>query len=227
MKSTKHLVPALAVLTLAILLSGCSDTRRASPKVIGVDIRHGNVWPGLTETLTAAGYKVVVMEQDINAESLKPLGILFSHSPDKPFADDEINAISKFVRSGGGFIGAGQAWSWTYKEYGNKPIETYPLNMLGKKLGFTVTSQTVGTPTYFATDVMTGISLVERSDWWPSAIECSSRDCQSIIRDEQQRSMGAMLSYGRGRITIYGHGELLKDNPAVLLNTVKYVSRQP
>ncbi len=156
---------------------------------------------------------------------LKKIDVLMIMSPTTPYAEAEVQAIAQFVKGGGGLLCAGQAWSWTYKEYGNQPIETYPLNVLGKQLNFEVSEENAGTPTYLETEILTGTDRVERTDWWPSKVKITSKDGQSILRDENQRSIGGLLPLGDGRIVLYGHASLLKDNPQVLLKTVSYVSR--
>ena len=99
--------------------------------------------------------------------------------------------------------------------------------MLGKQLNFEVSGENAGTPTYLETEIMTGTDRVERTDWWPSKIEITSKDGRTIIRDEARRSIGGLLPLGDGRIVVYGHASVLKDNPKVMLRTVSYVSRLP
>jgi hypothetical protein len=207
----------------ALLFQGCATPTRT----VGIDLQHGETWPGLAETLAANGYRVVPLNRSIAAAQLKKIGVLLVIAPTKPYADAEVQDIERFVKADGGLLCAGQAWSWTYKEYGNQPIEAYPLNILGKQLNFVVTGENAGTPTYLDTEIMVGTERVERTDWWPSKVAITSQDGRTIVRDENQRCIGGLLPLGDGRIVVYGHASLLKDNPKVLLRTVSYVSRLP
>jgi len=195
-------------------------------RTVGIDLKHGKT-TGLTETLVAGGFSVVPIDQSIDAATLKKIGVLMIIAPTKPYADTEVQAIAQFVKAGGGLLCAGQAWSWTYQEYDNQPLETYPLNVLGKQLNFTVTGENAGTPTHLDTEIMAGIERVERTDWWPSKVAITSKDGRTIVQDETQRSIGGLLPLGEGRIVVYGHASLLKDNPKVLVKSVAYVGRLP
>ncbi len=223
-KKMKAMNLIIGIFIVAVLLiQGCAKPTRT----VGIDLKHGETWPGLAETLVAGGFRVVPINASIDAAMLKKIDVLMIMSPTTPYAEAEVQAIAQFVKGGGGLLCAGQAWSWTYKEYGNQPIETYPLNVLGKQLNFEVSEENAGTPTYLETEILTGTDRVERTDWWPSKVKMTSKDGQTILRDENQRSIGGLLPLGDGRIVLYGHASLLKDNPQVLLKTVAYVSRLP
>jgi hypothetical protein len=216
---------ARVVVTLLALLmiQGCAKPMRT----VGIDLQHGKDWPGLAKTLVSNGYKVVLVKQPIDPAALKKIGVLIIFAPTKPYTDGEVQSIARFVKAGGALLCAGEAWSWTYKEYGNKPIETYPLNVLGKEFDFTVTKENVGSPTYLDTEIMTGIERVERTDWWPSKVEITSTSGQTVVQDQNRTSIGGRLTVGNGRIVVYGHDSLLKDNPKVLVKTVSYLKRMP
>ena len=209
---------------LAILMfSGCGQPTRT----VGIDLQHGKDWPGLKETLASNGYKVVPIKHPLDAATLKKIGVLTILGPAKPYADAEVQAMARFVKAGGGLLCAGEAWSWTYKEYGNHPVESYPLNELGQQLNFTITKENVGAPTYLDTEIMTGIERVERTDWWPSKVEISATNGRTIVQDQNRTCIGGLLTVGKGRIVVYGHDSLLKDNPKVLLSTMSYLKRRP
>ena len=210
-------------LLVILLIQGCATPRRT----VGIDLQHGGDWPGLADTLVSNGYKVVPIKHSIDTATLKKTGVLMIFAPTKPYADAEVQAIVGFVKKGGGLLCAGQAWSWSYKEYGNQPIETYPLNVLGQQLNFVVTKENVGTPTYLDTEIMTGIERVERTDWWPSKVETTSTNGQTIVQDQNRSSIGERLTVGKGRIVVYGSSALLRDNPKVLVKTVSYLKGSP
>ena len=217
-----HLIICILVVPV-LLIQGC-----AKPiQTVGIDPKHGETWPGLAETLVASGFRVVPINHSIDAATLKKIGVLIVIAPTKPYEDAEVEDIARFVKKGGGLLCAGQAWSWTYKEYGNRPIETYPLNVLGKHLDFTVTAENAGTPTYLDTEIMAGIERVERTDWWPSKVVITATNGQTIVQDQNRTSIGGLLTVGNGRIVVYGNSSLLKDNPNVLVRTVSYLKGMP
>ena len=209
---------------LAILMvQGCGKPTRT----VGVDLDHGKDWPGLANTLVSNGYKVVLIKQPVDTATLKKIGVLIIFAPAKSYADAEVQAIVGFVKAGGGLLGAGEAWSWSYKEYGNQPIENYPLNALGQQLNFTVTKENIGTPTYLDTEIMAGIERIERTGWWPSKVDITSTNSQTVVQDQNRSNIGGRLTVGKGRIVVYGHDSLLKDNPKVLVSTMSYLKRRP
>lgn len=212
---------------IALCATGCSRGPRPVKTVVGIDMNHSKGWPGLAEVLMARGWEVMPIDHAIETETLDKIGVLIIASPTTDYAGAEVRAIKRFVKEGGGLVCAGQAWSWTYKEYENKPVETHPLNQLGKSLGFEVTSDSIGKPTYLATDVMKGIGTLVHTDWWPSRIAFSSKDAAIVVRDDQQRIAGGSFMLGHGRVAVYGHGLLLEQNPEVLRNTVAFVGRFP
>ena len=210
-------------LLVLLMIQGCAKPTRT----VGIDLQHGKDWTGLAETLVSSGYKVVPIKHPMDAATLKKISVLIIFGPTKPYADAEVQAIARFVKAGGGLLCAGEAWSWSYKEYGNHPIESYPLNVLGQQLNFTVTRENIGTPTYLDTEIMAGIERVERTDWWPSKVEISATSGQTVVQDQNRTCIGGRLTLGKGRIVVYGHDSLLKDNPKVLVSTMSYLKPGP
>jgi hypothetical protein len=213
----------IGTLLALLLVQGCATRTRT----VGIDLQHGEKWAGLEETLVSNGYKVVPITKPMDAATLKKNGVLIILAPTKPYSDAEVQAIMGFVQAGGGLLCAGQAWSWTYKEYGNQPIETYPLNVLGQQLDFMVTAENAGTPTYLATEIMAGIERVERTDWWPSKVAITATNGQTVVQDQNRSCIGGRLTVGKGRIAVYGNDALLKDNPKVLVSTMAYLKPMP
>lgn len=195
-------------------------------KSIGVDLKHGAIYSGLKELLDEKGYNVVFIDSEINDDVLSEVEALLLISPTKLFSDEEVQAVEDFVSKGGGLLCAGQAWSWTYKEYGDSPIESYPLNNVGKAMDFWVTGLNIGAPTHVESDLLSGQQDVVRNGWWPSKIEVNGKDSQVLIRDNDFRPIAGCQPYGKGRIIIYGHGGLLKDNPDILSRSLEYIRQE-
>ena len=74
---------------------------------------------------------------------------------------------------------------------------------------------------------MAGIGGVERSDWWPSEVRVDDKSGKAILKDENHKTVGALQSHGRGKIVVYGHDGILKDNPRILVNSVNFVAGFP
>ena len=224
---TNCLVPTISIALALLLFQGCAPKPQQTATVVGIDVGHGSDWPGLVETLASNGYKSIPLDPPVDSASLEKIGILLIAAPGSAHTPAEVDAIRRFVKSGGGLVCAGQAWSWTYKEYGAKPIDTYPLNVLGSRLKFWVTENNVGAPVELATEIMAGIGGVERSDWWPSEVRVDDKSGKPILKDENHKTIGALQSLGRGKIVVYGHEGILKDNPRLLVNTVDFVAGFP
>ena len=224
---TKSILAAISTALVLLLFQGCAPKPNPSRTVVGIDVGHGSDWPGLIETLASNGFKSVTLDRPMDSASLEKIGILLIAAPGSTYAPAEVEAIRRFVKSGGGLVCAGQAWSWTYKEYGNKPIDTYPLNVVGRRLKFWVAENNAGAPVEFGTEIMAGIGGVERSDWWPSEVRVDDKSGKAILKDENHKTIGALQSHGRGKIVVYGHDGILKDNPRILVNSVNFVAGFP
>jgi hypothetical protein len=213
------------LIAVGLWTTACTKSARPASNVVGLDLYHGEVWPGLSGTLADAGFQVVTLDHEIDAASLAEIGILFVSSPTKPYSGREVKEIAAFVKSGGGLLCAGQTWSWVMKQQENKDVEYHPLNQLGQPLSFTVQAKNIGEPTYFDTEVMSTVSAITRTDWWPSEVELSTRKSRAIVRDDQQRIMGGLSPLENGRIVVFGHSGLLRDNPIVMVNSIRYAGR--
>jgi hypothetical protein len=75
--------------------------------------------------------------------------------------------------------------------------------------------------------IMAGISHIKRTDWWPSKVEVTCTNGQTVVQDQNHSSIGGRLIVGNRRIVVYGHDSLFKDNPTVLLKTISYLKPGP
>ncbi|HMO50210.1 MAG TPA: hypothetical protein PKE26_04870 [Kiritimatiellia bacterium] len=223
----KSILSITCISVAVLIIQGCATVPRQSSSIVGLDVRHGQVWPGLAEALASNGFKAITLDNAIDSASLEKLGVLFIAAPNSKYRVGELDAIQRFVKNGGGLVCAGQAWSWTYKEYGNQPIETYPLNIIGRRLNFWITEHSSGEPVYFGTEIMAGISVVERSDWWPSEVRANEKSFKPILKDDKHKTVAALQTYGRGRIVLYGHDGILKDNPKLLIHSINFAMGLP
>ena len=88
---TARNVGTLSIFIVPVLLiQGCAKSTRT----VGIDLKHGEAWVGLAETLVAGGFRVVPINESIDAAMLKKIGVLLIMAPTTPYADAEVQAIA-------------------------------------------------------------------------------------------------------------------------------------
>ena len=198
---------------------------------IGIDLYHGKAILHFDKAVKELGFTHTILDHSPDQNKLNEIDVLLiatsGMNSDKSFSPSEIMTIKNFVINGGSLICADQAWSWVYRSYGNKPIDAFPLNVLGKNLGFQITGKNVGAPCFYETEIMYGINKVTRKNWWPSQIDFLLGSGQAIIRDENYRIIAGHISLGKGYIIIIGHGAMLAENPRLTKNVLKFLSNKP
>ena len=205
-------IPAIALLTL---LMGCSPTgtKSVSPNLYShnvlVDLYHGSINQTLKSAIETAGFQTKTSDNPISDLSLQSIGVLWiTDNASRDYQPNEIKSVRSFVENGGTLICSGQAWSWVSDK---KDIHKYPLNQLGKSLGFTITGQNIGNPvSKESSPYLAGIESFTRTDWWPSRIESEAAGYQPLIRDQNMKTMAVFIPCGKGRIFVFGHGSLLE-----------------
>jgi hypothetical protein len=226
MNYTKFIILSL----LCIFGAGCSQDSKNKISV-GVDLYHGKGWKGLIEGVEQLGLKPHLIDRPMESKDMDLIGTLIIsgipiHEP-HPLKEEEVAQIEKFVARGGNLIVCDQAWAWVCKVYGNKPIEKYPLNLIGKRLGFWITDKNVGAPTNIAqTEITKGIKEIFRKDYAPSKIELQAPDSVVLLRDAELQVVAGYFKYGSGQVVIYGHGAILPENPMLFTNTLKFVTKK-
>ena len=197
---------------------------------IGLDLYHGEIFEGFEKFLSQNGFKPVLINHPIDKNIANPINILLiltlGYTSQKTFDNIEIETIYNFIYKGGALICADQAWSWVYKKYGNKPVEKFPLNVLGKRLGFFITGKHIGAPSALTTDITSGIKSIERINLNPSEIEFNSPSAQAFIRDEKSRIIAGYFTLGKGCIFVIGHKSILEENPKLVLNILSHLVLQ-
>ena len=204
---------------IAVASQATGKTAAASTGIpVGIDFYHAKFWQGGADMLHNAGYELVPLEEPLTAANMQNIRILIisgiAHGMNtRPYEPAEVDAIEQYVKNGGGLFCSGQAWSWVYKEYGNSPIEKYPVNAIGRKLGFTITGSNIGAPTYTDPVLLSGMNRLQHHDWWPSEVAFSSKSASPLVRDENLRIIAGTTGYGKGRIVVVGCEGILIENP--------------
>lgn len=107
-------------------------------KNVLIDLYHGTALPVLDGAdgarLQAKGFSFDTSTQALTNDNLAPYDVLiisfayYSSDEFARFSDVEIAAIKEYINQGGSvfFIG----WGWVWSQYGEAPMEDYPLNQL-------------------------------------------------------------------------------------------------
>lgn len=206
------------------LMIGCSSVgakdytyQDVKSRTILFDLFRGAMTQGIKPTIERAGYQIKKSDVSISDETLQSVEVLWvAADSGREYQSDEIKAIKSFVKSGGTLICSGQAWAWGGDK---KDIAKFPLNQLGKELGFTITGLNIGKPTVMESSLyLDGIESLTHKDWWPSKVEPLVRDFQVLIRDQDEMPMAIFLPVKKGRIFVFGNSGLLWDNPQIVMN---------
>ena len=213
------------VCVVALLAAGCGGGFR--PNVVAVDLLHGRPWPALEQELGQLGLQVLPLRNETDFRRLARAGtllILASDSGTAPvISEDSTKKIERFVRAGGGLLCAAESWSWVAG--GERVVDHFPLNTLGRRLGFRILDRAAGAPRNISPSLLGGLDGIRRSDWWASEVRVTAEGAESLITDGELRPMAARFPCGQGRIVVVGHCELLRENPEVLRNVLLYLTR--
>ena len=206
------------------LLTACSSLSRDDSmglhlhanKVL-VDLYHGSIDPAVKAAILDGGFELRTSDLPLRDEELQSVGtLLISDNANRSYQSAEIDAVERFVDKGGTLICAGQAWSWAGDK---KDINTYPLNQLGRRLGFTITGQNIGKAAGETSSAyLRGAESVNQTDWWPSMVQAETSRFTILMRDDKMKPMAIRMLKGDGQIFIFGHGAILNDNPHIARN---------
>ena len=138
-------------------------------KVLGISGAWPSFWPtgGIVELLRPEGYSFSLIprkqESDrLTREKLQGVSVLllpsafdfFNPSGYLAFNQSELNLIRDFVSGGGGLGLLGLGWSWA--QYHDPSLQTFPLKPVGDLFGVAWTAAVVGDPTHNQIDPNTG-----------------------------------------------------------------------
>lgn len=219
MKITKSLLTCFMILLLLLLGTtneGLSET--ISRRAILFDESREEFWAGLIELgyarlaqeLREDGYIVESLKNGpITRDKLSGYAVLAVVNPWAPFQETEIEAIKKFVETGGGLLIIGLGWSWV--DYKKQSIDKHPANQLGRFFGITTNDDIVMDPTdhegdlgfpifYEFTDhpVTVDIRKVSTINGNPSSLNISG-SAIPVVR-------GDFDSFSGYRVKVYGSG---------------------
>jgi hypothetical protein len=198
----------------------------------GVFTSIGGTFKSLAHELSSAGYEISALTSPpITKERLFGGDVLVISDRWKDFAASEISDIKDFVRSGKGLLLIGVGWSWV--DYQKQPIQKFPINVLGQEFSMTVNDDVVadetdnrGEPvnpifhTFTCHPITYGLSKVSPAKGMlPSSLTISGSSQAVITGDSDAYStyhqqvyprgrsppVGAVNTYGSGRVALFGH----------------------
>jgi len=232
--TTPTTLPAVASAPATSLPKESPVPASEPPAIVILDTYHGIPLPGVTDLVELKGaqslpFEIRPMKSLLTDELLAKTRVLViagvtSFTTFNTFSEQEIKAVEKFLADGGGLLCAGQAWSWVYPSYGNKPINEFPLNVLGKQLGFFITGEALGDAILLSTDITSDIHRIEQNNWNPSEIQFTSPDYVPFLQDNNSRVIAAYTRHGKGRLVLVGHEGLFKGNPRLLRSVLAFLA---
>ncbi len=87
----------------------------------------------LTGALRAKGYQVTDIPGRVTASALSGIGVVVIGNAVNDFTSTELTVLETYVKNGGGLLLAGLGWFW--KPYHKRPLDQYPMNVLGERFG--------------------------------------------------------------------------------------------
>jgi hypothetical protein len=195
--------------------------------VVAADLAHGSLWAGAVGWFHQQQWTVTLMDRWEGADVLGGVDVLVvNHHPTRRFSPSEIESVVHFVSRGGGLLCGGQAWSWVHSQYGNKPVEAYPLNELGARIGFWVSERDVHAPAQGVGPLGAGVPLRHLSGWAPSELELRSPQSQVLVRDARFRVIAGAVEHERGRAAVLAHDAFANENPELLARLLRWLARK-
>lgn len=220
---------------IASFLVGCAspqtvrfDAKRS--QTVGVALFYGQAWKGMRPCAENLGFTLNVHDRPLDKRFLSEIGILIipgsGHERDNQFSKEEVKQVRDFVAAGGGLLCAAQAWSWVGTEHGNRPIETFPSNALGRSLGFVITGSNIGHPEPATADpaIFGEIKKWNGGRWWPSEVKPLTDNVTTILRDSNERPIALRGDLGAGRFIVAGQEALFEANPEVFKAVLRFLT---
>lgn len=216
-------------------LTGALEKRLATSRLRGTKLSV--VVPGksdrpgkkLVDRLKSFGFEISELPGDVDQRAISEAPLVYIQGGsfhDQPgFDPGEVAAIKRYVTTGGSILCAGLAWPWVYEAYGNKPVVTFPLNKIGKELGFEITGENINDPVFQNTGLFHGLSAkqLKTEGWAPSKIVSNAPGSEVVSEDPEGRPIVVAYSLGRGRVMIFGHPGMLDEDEEILRRSIRFL----
>lgn len=107
-------------------------------------LRSGQCSAALEERLRAAGVVIADIAVPLDASVLSGRDLVVVGNPWEAFSASELDALASWLEGGGSLLVLGLGWSW--EGSGVPDMDSYPVNALGERLGFSVRSGWISDP---------------------------------------------------------------------------------
>jgi hypothetical protein len=201
------------------------DAQRS--RTVGVALQYGLGWKNLRQTVEAVNFTWKPNDGPIDKQFLSGIGVLIiTDGEPSQFTREEVELVRDFVSTGGGCLCAGQAWSFAAK---TKTVESYPLNAIGRALGFNITGRNIGAADPLSADpeLFGGIKAFKRESWWPSQVKPLRVGVTTALRDSNGLSIVLRGGLGAGRFVVAGNSGLFQENPEAFKAALQFLSPKP
>jgi hypothetical protein len=201
------------------------DAQRS--RTVGIALQYGTAWKDLRQTVEAMSLAWKPNDGALDKQFLSGIGILIiTGGQAARFTPEEVALVRDFVSTGGGCLCAGQAWSFVSK---TRTAESYPLNAIGRALGFAITGRNIGAPDPTSADpeIFGGIKTFKREDWWPSQVRPLRAGTTTVLRDTGGLTIILRGELGAGRFVAAGHDGFFRDNPAAFKAALQFLAPKP
>ena len=112
---------------------------------------------------------------------------------------------------------------------GGKPLDDFPLNKLGRELGFRISNRYTSDPDNSTIDPRLSelrVEIVRRDNQWTgSEIESSEPLHSVLLRDSRARPMIIEVCRDAGRVIVAGRETMLEQNPILCVALLKLLDQ--
>lgn len=204
-------------------------------KAIAIPMKSDRPSSAFLDRLAVLKCEVTQLSEDTTAKTLSGFPIIYirggSYNDQPGFTQGEVAAFEQHVLQGGSLLCAGVVWPWAYPDaYGKKPADNFPLNQVGKNLGFIISGGPFGEP-FLPTELglLRGLKeQVNRGKYWaegPSEIltKAPLDKAGVVCRDGAGRNIVVAYEMGRGRVVVFGHFDMLEQDTEILTRVIDYL----
>ncbi len=85
------------------------------------------------QALKAKGFQVKDIYGQVTSSALSGVGVVVVGNAVKDFTSAELNLLENYVKNGGALFLTGLGWFW--EPYHKRPLDQYPMNVLGERFG--------------------------------------------------------------------------------------------
>jgi len=209
--------------------SSGSQATRSNKMVAAIPMQSDRPVQKLADRLKAMGFEMVDLADNLKYETISEFPLIYiqggSFHDQKGYRCSEVDAIKRYVMDGGSLFCAGLAWPWVTECYGNKPVSTFPLNQIGKEVGFEITRENIGKPVTLTGGLFSKLSeeQLKTAGWWPSKVLSTAPNSEVVSRDPEGRPIVVAFALGKGRVIVFGHPGMLEEDEEIVRRSVGYL----